>query len=340
MSKKPSYEELESKIIKLEENAASLDALVARAFEDQQFLKILIDTIPSPIFYKDRDGVYRHCNEAFSKIILGLDREQIVSKSLFDLPDKIPVELARIYSAKDQYLFDNPGTQTYQGEVKCSDNKIRMFQFYKSTILSESGDVVGLVGVMLDITKLEEKSSRLSIKNSQLESLSYIDALTGIFNRRKFEKIFSQQLEIPRKQNRILNIAILDIDFFKSYNDFYGHPKGDEALKLVADIIKHAMRRPDDYAFRVGGEEFCLLFWSRDESGAKTMADKIKTEVESLAIAHEGSEKKGVLTLSMGLLTIQGQNIDKELLYEEADKLLYKAKRSGRNKIKHKLISE
>lgn len=338
MSKKPSYEELEEKVRKLEENAASARALNERAFEDQQFLKMLIDTIPSPIFYKDRDGVYRHCNEAFSKVILGLAKEQIVGKSLFDLSEQIPVELAQIYSEKDQYLFDNPGTQCYKGNVKCSDNKVRMFQFYKSTILCESGEVVGLVGVMLDITKLEEESYRLSIKNSKLESLSYIDALTGIFNRRKFEEIFSRQLELPRKKKQILNLAIIDIDLFKSYNDSYGHPKGDEAIKRVAGIIDKTMRRPDDYAFRIGGEEFSLLFWSSDESGAMKMVEMIQAQVGNMSIAHEGNENEGILSVSMGLLTMRDKIIDKELLYKEVDKLLYEAKRSGRNKIKRKII--
>ncbi len=338
MSKKPSYEELEAKVSKLEENAASARALSERAFEDQQFLNILIDTIPSPIFYKDRDGVYRHCNEAFSKVILGLAKEQIVGKSLFDLSEQIPTELAQIYYEKDQCLFDNPGTQCYKGNVKCTDNKVRMFQFYKSTILSELDEVVGLVGVMLDITKLEEESYRLSIKNSKLESLSYIDALTGIFNRRKFEEIFSRQLELPRKQNQILNLAVIDIDFFKSYNDSYGHPKGDEAIKRVADIIDQTMRRPDDYAFRIGGEEFSLLFWSSDESGAMTIVEMIQTQVGNMSIAHEGNENEGILSVSMGLLTMRDKIIDKELLYKEVDKLLYEAKRSGRNKIKRKII--
>lgn len=338
MPNKPSYEELENRLKELEKTVASLDLLSEQVFEDQQFLKILLDTIPSPIFYKDINGVYRHCNEAFSKIILGIDRKQVVGKSLFDLPDQIPVELAEIYAAKDQYLFDNPGSQSYTGEVKCSDDKIRAFQFYKSTILSESGEVTGIVGIMLDVTQFEERSSKLSIKNSELESLSYIDALTGIYNRRKFEEIFSHLLQAPLKQGQILNIAIIDIDFFKPYNDIYGHPEGDKALKLVAGIIDRMMRRPDDYAFRIGGEEFCLLFWARDEPDATTMADRIRLEVESLNIAHTGNQGSGVLTISMGLLTILNKTADKATLYEEVDELLYDAKRSGRNRVSHKTV--
>ncbi|MBE9567920.1 MAG: diguanylate cyclase [Proteobacteria bacterium] len=338
MPKKPGYEELEARIKSLEKTAGDINNLSEQVFEDLQFLKIIIDTIPSPIFYKDRSGVYRHCNQAFSKTILGIDHKQIVGKSLFDLPDQIPSELADIYAEKDQYLFDNPGSQSYTGEVKCSDNRTRTFQFYKSTILTESREVAGIVGIMLDVTQFEERSSRLSMKNSELESLSYIDALTGIFNRRKFEETFSEQLQSSEDQSRMLNIAIIDIDFFKSYNDIYGHPEGDKSLKLVANIIDSAMRRPDDYAFRIGGEEFCLLFWTRDDSSAKILADRIRGDIEKLGIEHTGNKDTCLLTISMGLLSIRNKTADKTSIYEEVDKLLYKAKRSGRNQTEHKTV--
>ena len=339
-ARKPSYRELEDKIRALEERLADKELPYTRDFEERQFLSILLDTIPSPIFYKDSNGVYRHCNDAFATQILGIDREQIVNKSLFDLPEQIPVELAKIYAQKDQELLDKPGTQVYKGEVKCSDNKIRVFQFYKSTILKESGEVAGLVGVMLDITSMVESSSRLEKKNSELESLSYIDALTGLFNRRKFETLFPEQLAVPVQQDHILNVAILDIDDFKPFNDFYGHPEGDRALKLVANVISQTLRRPDDYAFRVGGEEFCLLFRSRDEAGARALAETIRSRVQDLAIRHDHSDGRGVVTISIGLVSVRDDQTDRAGLYEEADRLLYRAKNAGRNRVEHRVIQE
>jgi len=337
MTKRPTYEELDARVKKLEKELAESASTREQIFEDQQFLQILIDTIPSPIFYKDKDGVYRHCNEAFSERILGISKNQVIDKSLFDLPEQIPVELAKIYEAKDQYLFDNPGTQTYKSDVKCSDGKVRVFQFYKSTTMSESGKVAGLVGIMLDITSLEESSSRLEKQNSELESLSYIDTLSGLYNRRKFEIIFPQQLNASGEKGRILNIAIIDIDYFKSYNDTYGHPKGDRAIKFVADVIKQNLKRPVDYAFRVGGEEFCLLFWSHDEVSAVVIANKIRTNVQELTIEHAGDGDEGVLTISMGLISICNKTNDGAMHYEEADRLLYQAKHSGRNNVKYKV---
>ncbi|HEB81845.1 MAG TPA: sensor domain-containing diguanylate cyclase [Gammaproteobacteria bacterium] len=336
--KKPSYSELEEKIREQEERIEGLPSHSCHDFEDRQFLRILLDTIPSPIFYKDGKGIYRHCNDAFARQILGIDREQVVNKSLFDLPEQIPVGLAKIYAEKDQELLDNPGTQAYRGEVKCADGNNRIFQFYKSTIMSESGEVAGLVGVMLDITSMVENNSQLEKKNSELESLSYIDALTGLYNRRKFETLFPEQLAQPVQADHILNVAIVDIDYFKLYNDYYGHPEGDRALKLVGNVISQTLKRPNDYAFRVGGEEFCLLFRSRDELGAMTLADTLRSRVHDLGIVHDHSDGTGVVTISIGLVSVRDDATDRSGLYEEADRLLYAAKNAGRNRVEHRVI--
>lgn len=338
MTEEPTYEELKEKIRELEKRLSAADLLGKQAFKDQQFLEILINTIPSPIFYKDSRGVYRHCNEAFATEILGLKRDQIINHSLFDLPDKIPVELAQRYYEKDKLLLEKAGTQVYKNEVSCADGAIRRFKFYKSTVLNKSGSVDGLVGIMLDITNMEANYTKLATENSELKSLSYIDALTGVLNRRKFESIFPLLLKGSEQASSILNFAVIDIDNFKQFNDTYGHPAGDEALKSVANSIENNLRRPDDYVFRIGGEEFCALFYSRNEADAMKIAEKIRTDVESLAKIPSQKEEKGMLTVSIGLLSIHSSTIDKLQIYEVADQLLYKAKYAGRNITMHKAL--
>lgn len=331
MDKEPSYEELKEKLRHLEQKARTADSLSHQIFEERQFLKILIDTIPSPIFHKDHEGVYRHCNEAFSRDILGLGKKQIIDKSLFDLSEKIPVKLARLYREKDLELFENPGTQVYKSTVKCSDGKDRTYQFYKSTILNESGKAVGLVGIMLDITRLEQA-------NADLESLSYIDALTGAFNRRKFDAVFPQLLKKYRPNGILLNVAIIDIDHFKSLNDSHGHPAGDEALKSVAHTIQHNLKESSGNVFRIGGEEFCALYLSSDEADALHVAEKIRTDVEELPISNTHNSITGSLTISMGLLSLHSHQIDARRIHEEADQLMYRAKHEGRNKVVQRTI--
>ena len=125
-------------------------------------VETLLDTIPSPVFYKDALGVYRRCNAAFAEKIIGLPRDQIVGKTLFDLAPAIPEDLADLYHAADMDLMRSPGTQFYEAQVRCADGLRRDYFFYKATFDSATGDVAGMVGVMLDLTEL--KSTERQIK--------------------------------------------------------------------------------------------------------------------------------------------------------------------------------
>ncbi len=126
-----------------------------------RFFEVLLDTIPSPVFYKDTTGVYRGCNAAFAKLILGLPRDHIIGAKLADLPDVIPPDLARVYRQRDEDLLRNPGWQFYEAAVRCADGVRREFAFRKATFEDENGSVAGLVGVMLDITDLKEAERAL-----------------------------------------------------------------------------------------------------------------------------------------------------------------------------------
>lgn len=150
---KLTYEELEKKVVALEEQIQLVGQLESAIKNHKHFLDILFDTIPNPVFYKDTKGFYKRANNAFSKTILGLNKEDIIGRSLFSLPDVIPYELALLYEAKDNELFTNPGLQIYNGNVKCADGITRTFNFNKATVKNECDEVIGLVGVMLDITE-------------------------------------------------------------------------------------------------------------------------------------------------------------------------------------------
>lgn len=333
MPNKPTYKELEDKVKQLEAQVSQLESTHKESLNNMQMVQTLLDTIPSPIFYKDRDGIYQNCNDAFCEMILGIEKKQIIQKSLFDLPNLIPHELAAVYYAKDKKLFDSPGTQIYRASVQCSDGGIRDFSFYKATVTNEANTVIGIVGVMLDITELELHKSELKEKNSLLEHLSSTDPLTGLFNRRNFDSVFSEQLKLSSRHDCILNFAMLDVDNFKSYNDTYGHSMGDNVLQLIAKTLQQTLSRPDDYVFRLGGEEFGLLFFSIDEESALLFANTIRLTIQELGIEHINNEEFKVVTLSSGLTSIKHHPADPSLIYEIADKSLYQAKQTGKNKI-------
>ena len=209
---------------------------------------------------------------------------------------------------------------------------------YFPTLENDAEEVIGLVGIMLDISILEERHSELDEKNKQLETLSLTDSLTGVFNRRKFDEVFPHSLLIAKRNNYILNFVVIDVDNFKLHNDSYGHSEGDNALKIIADTLQARLLRPNDYIFRLGGEEFGLLFYSRDEISALNLSDSIRSDVQNLEIKRIDSDECNKLTISLGLITIKYQFDNIKFIYEEADRLMYKAKKSGKNRVISKLV--
>lgn len=330
---KPTYEELEEKVKILEKKAARIDSLEKEMNNNNQFLDILLNTIPNPVFYKDINGIYQKANDAFSQTILGIAKEDIIGKSLFDLPEVIPHNLAQLYHEKDQQLFKHPGTQIYESEVKCADGKTRFFYFYKATVEDDKQEVIGLIGVMLDVTQLKESQIELNERNELLAKLSYKDSLTGIYNRRKFDEIFPEKINSFKRDNCVLNFVIIDVDNFKLYNDTYGHAKGDQILKVIAGTIKKRLSRGNDYFFRVGGEEFGLFFESASEDKALAFIDSIREDIEKLDIEHKKNAAFNKVTISCGLACIKRFDVDSKEVYEEADRLLYLAKEKGRNQV-------
>jgi PAS domain S-box-containing protein len=135
------------------------------------FIETLIDTISSPIFYKNKEGIYQGCNRTFAELIIGLPRTDIINKTIFELEETIPHELALKYAAKDKELFDNPGSQNYEAPVKCADGKMRIFHLNKTTYNNLDGEVTGLVGVMVDITDRIENEKGLVRINEEFNLL-------------------------------------------------------------------------------------------------------------------------------------------------------------------------
>lgn len=339
MKDKLFQEELKNKIEVLElENKFLRESLANKKDLDKNFISKLLDTIPNPFFYKDINGIYQNCNDAFSKTILGIPKEIIIGKSLFDLPDYIPNSMAKIYYEKDAELFKTKGIQCYEGKVKCSDGITRYYSFYKVTVQDDKNKTIGIVGVMLDISELKNTQNEIFRTNKKLEELTYIDALTGAFNRRKFDEVTQKEILLSKEHKRPINFIILDLDNFKSYNDNYGHQKGDDVLKEISNTILNLLCRDDEYLFRLGGEEFGILYHSKDEYEALDFAKKVKKSIEDLNIEHKENSIYNRVTISLGLLTIQEDYKNISIIYSQTDALLYEAKNTGRNCIKYQTI--
>ncbi len=180
---------------------------------------------------------------------------------------------------------------------------------------------------------LREMQKQLEKTNAELQRLSSLDGLTGIANRRQFDQTLKNEWKHALKEGRELSLVLVDIDYFKPFNDTYGHQGGDECLQKVAQALNGVATRPTDLVARYGGEEFGIILPGTGEAGASTIAERFRTAVHELAIAHEASKAADTVTISLGLATlVPDQGMGPETLIELADRALYQAKESGRNR--------
>lgn len=175
----------------------------------------------------------------------------------------------------------------------------------------------------------------LKLKSDLLESLAMLDGLTNIPNRRRFDATLEMEWKRAQRSGQPLALAMVDIDFFKRYNDLYGHGAGDACLKKVAALLAECAARPSDLVARYGGEEFVMLLPETDTSGAQAIAERFRARVEDLRLPHENSDVAPWVTVSVGLAAgVAPESLDSPLsLLKVADKLLYRAKESGRNRV-------
>lgn len=184
---------------------------------------------------------------------------------------------------------------------------------------------------------LQKTKQALEIANRKLHRLAMLDGLTRIANRRRFDEYFQKEWLRARRENTFLSLILCDIDFFKLYNDTYGHQQGDDCLKRVAQAMNGVLKRPGDLVARYGGEEFAVVLPNTDLAGAVRVARLIQQEVSSLNIRHEKSSVKNSVTLSLGVACTRPAKMDSmDSLLTAADESLYNAKESGRNRIVEK----
>jgi diguanylate cyclase (GGDEF)-like protein len=181
--------------------------------------------------------------------------------------------------------------------------------------------------------ELLEALEQLRKANDILRRLSAIDGLTGLSNRRNFDEFIEKEWRRAQRDQKPVSLIMIDIDHFKAYNDTYGHQRGDDCLKQVAAIIGENVKRPADLAARYGGEEFAVVLPDTGAKGAAEMAELIKRSIEAVAIPHAKNSAAPVVTVSLGVATLEPDRIlNPSDLIERADKALYAAKNGGRNR--------
>lgn len=203
-------------------------------------------------------------------------------------------------------------------------------------VVRKDGEVDSLVGFMFDISERKKTEEELVRLHKKLEELSYTDGLTGIANRRMFDSVLAVEWENARRNRQPLSLILLDIDYFKQYNDHYGHLQGDECLKQVAQTVSGAATRAKDFAARFGGEEFVLVLPETDGEAARTVAERCRGLIFKEQITHESSPAGQLLTVSIGVGTIIPGAEDAPMTFiDTVDQQLYKAKQGGRNRVQY-----
>ncbi len=180
--------------------------------------------------------------------------------------------------------------------------------------------------------QVQHLNSELREANEKLHHISTEDSLTGLYNRRHFDDRIEQEIARTLSFGRDLALAMVDIDFFKNYNDSIGHPAGDKALATIGEFIRKSIRETD-LAFRYGGEELVIIMPETTRESAISVAERIRGAVEKQPFDGESSQPNGSLTVSIGVAVLEGGSKNKEEFVSAADKALYKAKSLGRNKV-------
>lgn len=264
------------------------------------------------------------------------------------------IEVASKY-ALDLILLDvmMPGMDGYETcrRMKLDPHLSNVPVIFTTSLDSIEYEVQGLSAGAIDyVTKpVQPISLRRRVRNhvdmkqmrDQLANQALIDPLTGLGNRRMLETLMGEEMTRLARQGEYLSVLLIDIDFFKQFNDIYGHPDGDDCIRRVAAALGGCMRRGGDLCARYGGEEFACMLPRADFGGAMHMAELLRHRVEALAIAHSGSASAPVVTISLGVATQRClPGMPMAHWFQHADKLLYTSKNAGRNQVTGRAFGE
>lgn len=277
----------------------------------------------------DQEGIILDASTAFCEKNKTTKEDVIGKKSnLFrhpDTPDELYQEMWSTIKNK----------QTWHGELR---NKTTDGEEYwvKSSIfyLEEDNGQVRYQAIQEDITD-----------KKRVENLSITDELTKLYNRRHFNQVFSKEIHRATRNQSAIAFIILDVDNFKRYNDTYGHMQGDMALVAISMTLRDMFRRAGDYAFRLGGEEFGILFSDIDSEHIPAIAEKLRKNIQTLEIEHKNNPPSHVVTISIGICIADMKDssgaipTDPDSIYKLADEALYRAKKNGRNRIEISSLS-
>ncbi len=303
----------------------------------KEFLQTVINTIPDPVFVKDKDHRWIILNEAYCKFI-GYPLETLMEKSDYDIFSR---HEADAFWTQDELVFQRGKSQEDEEELTDAFGTTHLIATKKSLHKDAAGNLF-LVGIMRDITErkraeeelrqtaaeLTRSNLELKLSEDRMRYLAYHDPLTGLANRKQFHERLSQSLDWARSNNQLVALMFLDLDGFKQVNDTLGHDIGDQLLKVVAQRLTHNLRS-SDIVSRLGGDEFTVILPGIPQAEyAAKLAEKI---VETLSQVFVLNGQNVVVTASIGISIYPLDGEVEEILIKNADTAMYRSKQLGRN---------
>ena len=289
---------------------------------------LMLDTMPLGCTMWDPDLRVFDCNDATIKLFGMGSKQECLDRFLELSPKYQPNGKRSDEMALDllQVAFNEGIFTTNWMHQKLDGSPIPTEMTLVRTEYQEKTVVVCYVRDLRDIKTLEEKLE-------QEIDRAYCDGLTGIFNRRYFDENLKRLVRTLTRSGGELSLMMIDIDYFKYFNDFYGHVEGDACLRTVAEILNETVNRGDDFVARYGGEEFAIVMPNTDSDGARLIAERLIETLHRRKIPHEKSKVSNIVTVSVGIATGRvTQNSQPDEFVMHADEMLYSSKQNGRNK--------
>lgn len=282
------------------------------------------------IYFKDKDSRFIWNSLAHVRQF-GFDRpEEMVGKTDGDF---FPPEFSERTRAEEKRIMETGEPLIARIESWTDpEGKTHWFSAFKYPFYGMNGNIIGTWGTSRDITALKEVEEELERKNKMLKRLSRIDELSGLYNRRYFYEMLSKQEALFSRRDgspeHTFSLIALDVDNFKMINDTFGHAKGDEVIRHIADVLL-TNSRESDYVFRIGGDEYMVLLPDTDRNAALAQAERLRSKFERIPIVLGGNPL--ILTISLGVACYSEHGSVEEMVHV-ADERLYMSKRMGRNR--------
>jgi len=299
-----------------------------RLHESEARYRMLAENSSDMVFQLDRDLVRRYVSPACREL-LGYEPEEMLGVKPLSMAH--PDDAGRLELVFQTLKTGRATHQSIVNRIRHRDGSwVWVEARFRAIRDSETGAMAGIIGAVRDISARKAVEDELALANRRLQILASQDGLTGLANRRAFDETLAKERLRARREQTILALIMIDVDWFKTFNDLYGHPAGDDCLRRVGGAIAGAILRPADLAARYGGEEFVVLLPNTDEDGAVMIGERIGNAIMELGIPHDANIN-GIVTVSAGVAAMAGGEGTAETLIENADHALYRAKKFGRN---------